>query len=148
MKVVILLFAFLSTSLMASTDCKKLSDDCEYYLCVAKQKHCDGSTYPVKFGNRYCMRYTEKIKNFSRDGKIWVGEVRRCLIKEMNGYNPNLTCSQLKDAAFASHLPCYLETGFCSLSVKDKAAIMETIWPTLENVQVWTSGMSVLKQCL
>lgn len=127
--------------------CDQYENDCEYYLCVSAEKQCDPSEYPVKFGHRFCMRYQERMATFSPAGKLWVEEVRKCLIREMNDFSDELSCSELKIKAFNSHGRCYVESGFCHLSARDKKTVVETIWPTIRNVYVLADGINILRKC-
>jgi hypothetical protein len=148
MKLLLAILILFTTAASAAVDCSRFKDDCQYYLCISEKKHCDQNSYPVKFGHQFCLRYGKKIKSFSVKGKRWVEEVRRCLIQEMNQFDDSMTCSQLQPKAFASHVPCYQRTGFCRLSMTDKTAVLKTIWPTLNNIQVLSGGYQVLNSCL
>ena len=142
----VLLLLLLPFSVLAS-ECSHLPNDCEYYLCIAREKSCNDSSYPVKFGHRFCMRYQERMNTFSLEGWKWVEDVRRCLIRDMNNFEENLSCSELKQRAFQSHVPCYLESGFCSLSVRDKRAVIQAIWPATRNSEIFSAGTEILKRC-
>ncbi|MFP5385265.1 MAG: hypothetical protein ACLGHN_04255 [Bacteriovoracia bacterium] len=93
------------------------------------------------------MRYEERMTSFSHEGWMWVEEVRRCLIEEMNRFEQNLGCSELKRRAFQTHVPCYIQSGFCSLSLKDKRAVIKTIWPSISSTETLSAGNAVLKEC-
>lgn len=141
-----LFLVLLSLSAIAS-ECSQYTNDCEYYLCVSAERNCGPRDYPERFGHRFCLRYSERLDTFSEEGKNWVNSVRSCLIKKMEDLDQNLTCSQLKTQAFRAHVPCYLESGFCQLNLKDKKAVIDTIWPTIRNVYVLAGGMNILKAC-
>jgi hypothetical protein len=137
----------ISFSAFANSDCSQYSDDCEYYSCVAQAKHCSDSSYPISFGKRYCLRYVEDSANLSKYGQEWLQNVRKCLIKDMTTFEDTLSCSQLRGRAFKGHVTCYVESGFCHLSWKDKARVVKTIWPSIRNVYIMASGINVLRAC-
>lgn len=141
-----LVLGLLSLSAIAD-ECSRYTNDCEYYLCISAEKGCDRRDYPVRFGHRFCLRYSKRIESFSEEGKIWVDNVRSCLIKKMEELDQELNCSQLKVQAFKTHVPCYLESGFCQLKLKDKRAVIDTVWPTIRNVYVLAGGINILKSC-
>ena len=147
MKLLLLLILLVLPFSVLAGDCSHLSNDCEYYLCIAREKSCNNSSYPIKFGHRFCMRYEERMNTFGPEGWMWVEQVRRCLIRELDQYGDNLSCSELKKRAVQSHVPCYVESGFCSLSLKDKKAVIQTIWPAIRNIEIFSAGTQVLKEC-
>lgn len=142
-----IVLTLLSFNVFATSDCTQYANDCEYYSCVSDSKHCPDSSYPVSFGKRYCLRYEERMGRFSDAGRIWIEEVRKCLIRDMETFESDLTCSQLRKRAFKGHVPCYVESGFCNLSVKDKARVVKTIWPSIRNVYILASGINVMRAC-
>jgi hypothetical protein len=149
MKFLVLGLFLCSFSAVAADDiCADHVNDCEYYTCVAVSKNCSNRTYPIRFARRYCLRYEARNERFSQMGQEWVSNVRSCLIREMNTYVDELTCGELKNRAFKDHVPCYIESGFCSLSNQDRKQILKTIWPSLKNIKVILSGIETYKSCL
>lgn len=133
--------------LVLASDCSQYANDCEYYSCVSNSKHCSDESYPENFGKRYCLRYEERKENFSEEGKTWIQEVRKCLIQDMSTFENDLSCSQLRKRAFKGHVPCYVESGYCNLSLRDKIQVTRTIWPSIRNVYILASGINILKAC-
>ncbi len=146
MKWLPLLF-LLSLPVIADERCREYADDCEYYSCVSEAKHCGDESYPISFGKRYCLRYESRMDHFTENGKIWINEVKKCLIDEMAKFEEDLTCSQLRKRAFKSHVPCYVKSGFCELSFYDKRMAIKTIWPSIRNVHILASGINTLRAC-
>lgn len=140
-------FALLSFNAFANSDCAQYANDCEYYSCLSASKHCGEESYPENFGKRYCLRYEDRMENFSEAGKKWIVEVRKCLIRDMESFESDLSCGQLRSRAFKGHVPCYIESGYCHLGWRDKAQIVRTIWPSIRNVYILASGMNVLRAC-
>lgn len=146
MNILLLGLIFFSVSSYAG-NCSEYKNDCEFYACITEEKHCAPRNYPLKFGKKYCLRYETRINFFSDQGKTWIEDVRKCLIHEMDIMDENLTCRQLKRKAFKTHVPCYVSSGICSLPLRDKKAILTTIWPSLKNARILANGLQVLKQC-
>lgn len=143
----LVLFLFSYSALAADSICADHLNDCEYYTCVAVSKNCSSRSYPTRFARRYCLRYDARNERFSQRGQEWINNVRSCLIHEMNTYVDDLTCGELKKRAFKDHVPCYIESGFCSLSNRDRKQILKTIWPSLKSFQVVLSGIETYKSC-
>lgn len=127
--------------------CDQFQNDCEYYSCIAEAKHCNRFSYPTNFGKRICLRYQTNLNQFSESGKMWVETVRKCLIHEMSTFEENLSCHGLRSRAFKSHVPCYIQNGYCDLSMKDKDLVMKAILPGLLNLEGIKNGIEVLKYC-
>ena len=54
-------------------------------------------------------------------GRAWVNDVRKCLMKKlMPLYNRGFDCDTIKRTAFATHVDCYLNNGFCKISSTKK----------------------------
>jgi len=149
MKSLIIVFFLVAFSALASDPkrCAYLSTDCEYYTCVAAARHCQGRTYPLQFGRRYCLRFEARKDRFSPLGQSWINDVRSCLIREMDTYPPDLTCADLKTRAFRDHVPCYLESGYCNLSGRDKRQVIKAIWPSFKNIHVILAGFKTNEVC-
>jgi len=144
----ILFFIFcIQASAWAGSTCSEINNDCEYYSCVAETKHCSKSSYLLRFGQRYCLRYNERRSAFSASGIKWIEDVRSCLIRRMSFYESILSCRDLKSQAFMDHIPCYLESGFCDLSKSDRFQVLKTIWPSLGHFKILANGYEVFKTC-
>ncbi|OUR99712.1 hypothetical protein A9Q84_01425 [Halobacteriovorax marinus] len=144
-----ILFIFLfSLSSSAQFNCDELLDDCEFYSCVEEEKHCGKRGYMMAFGKKYCMKFQTEIDRFSENGKVWVSNVRLCLIDKMNNTDETLSCKKFKKAQVKSHLPCYVESGYCSLSGKDKRSINKVILKSLWKPSLIFAGLRVLGSCL
>lgn len=144
---IVLLFVPFLTFASDKSSCRDLVNDCEYYSCIAAAKHCDNNSYPTQYGRKFCLRYGQGLDKFSREGRRWVVNVRKCLMNEMEKFEESLTCGDLKVKAFRSHVNCYVDHGFCELSLRDKQQIMTTIWPGLLSVLAIENGLGVLNSC-
>lgn len=139
--------ALFSLGSNADFQCDDLLDDCEFYSCVEEQKHCGKRGYMMAFGRKYCMKFHDEIERFSENGKQWVHSVRLCLIDKMNNTDETLSCRKFKKAQVKSHLPCYIESGYCSLGRKDKVSINKVIFKSLWRPDLIIAGLRVLNTC-
>ena len=56
--------------------------------------------------------------------------VRECLVQTLDAETgPDSTCEEIEDVGIASHAACYVQAGFCELSITDWFAIVHTIDP-------------------
>ncbi|MBT3585020.1 MAG: hypothetical protein HN509_08940 [Halobacteriovoraceae bacterium] len=115
------IFLLLSASSMAS-DCRPNQDNCNAYLCVEAQKSCGVKGYPIGFGYKYCQKFDRKKKKFSKDGRAWIKRVRLCLQEKIIN-SPGLNCKQYRGASITQHADCYADTGYCSLSKRDRRKV-------------------------
>jgi hypothetical protein len=129
-------------------DCNQLKTSCEYYLCLESQKNCGEDGYLKAFGHSYCYKYKNVLTHkFSKKGQKWLTDVRECLISELANFESNISCSQIKKQAFASHTPCYKKTNFCDLRKRDKLQLIKSLQEDIVNPQILKAGIRVLKSC-
>lgn len=144
----LVLFIFIPALANGSTTCESLKSDCEYYSCMEANKKCGDTGYLKNFGHRYCLRFDDKKHRFSEKGKLWLSRVKSCLIDEIVKLPDTTSCSNLKSAAFAQHVPCYLKTGFCSLSRLDKIRLYKTVLKDIWRYEIFSTGIEVRLSCL
>lgn len=141
---IFLIFTFNTT---AFENCSKMSSDCEFYSCVEKNKLCGKRSYLIGFGHKYCNKFENKEHKFSNEGKLWIEEVKRCLIREVDNLNDNLSCKKFKRSAIAHHVPCYVNSGYCHLKKKDKKNVVKIILTSLWRPSLIKAGLKVLSAC-
>ena len=131
--VAIISFALVSK---AYSDCRNPDGrSCGWYKsCLERYKPCGANGYAIKYADHFCRRYDTNYNKFSTYGKRWVSAVKNCLQKELAPYlSKSISCSKLKQAAFESHVPCYVDptgTGsptYCKLSTWDHVQVLNTI---------------------
>lgn len=129
-------------------NCSELRNTCEYYTCIETQKQCGPSGYLQSFGYKYCHRFQDEIaQNLSPAGRVWLHEVRSCLIDELSKISPQTGCYNLKKLAFRSHIPCYQKTSFCNLKKWDKYHVLKALKSELKSFQVFKAGLKILRSC-
>ncbi|CAI5439265.1 unnamed protein product [Caenorhabditis angaria] len=118
---------------------------CQEYIDVNNQFNCGENGYPLHYGYKNCMAFTnpENRDRFDEAGKAWIDCTAPCLVAAFaNIAQTSTTCSELQTKAFASHVDCYLNCGFCSVCQANKLAFAETFdWADFLNlnsvIQVW-----------
>ncbi len=64
----------------------------------------------------------------SPQAAAWLQRVRQCLVTWLEtNVAYDAACADIERLGTDSHAACYLETGFCELSIADWAAIVHTI---------------------
>lgn len=141
------LFSAQASSRFSVLDCRTSSDNCSFYRCLENEKHCGSRGYPLAFGNRLCVKYREAQDSSSYALQAWYPKVRQCLQVVLTKIADPLSCSQLEKKAFASHLGCYMETGFCKLDFADKLEILRVEgWEALDPKSM-DVALKVLAEC-
>ncbi len=147
MRALIFICLLFSTLVHAQSECQQYLDDCEYYSCIEAQKQCGNRGYPIGFGRKYCLRFDERQARLSPEGQEWMMRVRSCLITGMEESSDELTCRQFKRTAVKLHVPCYVQSGYCQLSKKDKKAVIKMIRWSLWRPSLLSAGIRVLRSC-
>ncbi|RPA79645.1 hypothetical protein BJ508DRAFT_415798 [Ascobolus immersus RN42] len=112
-----------------SSICSAPTGSCNFYsICLEGQYQCGSSGYPLGYGKKYCDKFSANRSNFSSKGKTWVDKTMLCLQKKLVSHaKGGSTCTKIKNAAFASHSTCYVQSGLCDLSVADFKQILSTV---------------------
>lgn len=117
--------------------------------------HCGIKGYLIGYGDKYCNRFTKSLNRFDAAGQQWIGCVRQCLIDFLkpsfdiypNGAFKN-NCSALRDAAFHSHVDCYLNCGFCHICKTNKLALAATYqFSDFYSRIAWKQVKDTMKKC-
>lgn len=110
---------------------------CSFYEdCLETRYHCGPSDYPLGYGKKYCNKFNAAKGRFSNQGQTWMLDTMECLqlalvpeaigsqeVEEQDG-SP---CEVLRRKAFDSHARCYVESGVCTLGLKDWTQIVEVV---------------------
>ena len=146
-------------------------DSCDWYRnCLERKYPCEATSngYAIKYAEHFCKLYDQNFAKFSLSGKNWVNGVRKCLqVSLVPLLRPwvDPTCKEIRERAFASHTPCYLDPGngvpsVCDLDCSDYYQIfwtikgsfvkVDTLWESLKGM--WNIGAkcgrsAIIKKC-
>ena len=110
-----------------ASDCRS----CDYYRCKEKKHKCGKKGYLIGYVGKYCDRFSNiTIPKTSKKAQAWLRKVRECLINEFErSTDLSMTCKEIYKIGTDSHANCYVDNGFCDLSLKDWFDIVHTIDP-------------------
>jgi hypothetical protein len=139
----------LSSTTFAVEECQKYIGSCEYYLCREMNKPCLTKGYFLNFGYKYCMKSIHQLKpKVSLEASEWIVLTSTCLQEQVDQIDDTHTCLQIKKKAIKGHNLCYLESQFCSLTLKDRYQIVKMLIPALKVKGVLFEGIQIFHQCL
>ena len=146
MRIALLAF-ILSFNLYAFEECQHLIEECAYYACVEGIKKCGERKYFIGFGLKYCNSFDFRSAKFSEEGKLWLDDVKSCLIESIDSLDESLSCRKLKKASISSHVNCYVKSGYCNLSFRDKKEVIKTIKGALWRPSILRAGLKINFKC-
>jgi hypothetical protein len=90
---------------------------------------CGQSGYLLGYGARYAHKFYDQTRpRMSQRGKAWLDQVLVCLQHDLRGaIGVSSTCDEVRAIAFDQHPGCYVESGFCTLSIPDLLQVPGTI---------------------
>lgn len=143
----------------------KITDkNCDYYHLLENKVKCGETGYLMKYGNYYCNIYLQDSDSYS--DKKWQKAVRKCLQHSINNFllklfmvppphNKSLSCEELENFAFDSHVDCYVNPdpndesiSFCNVPFFDRLKIVMTAFSEFKNSITWKQVFSVAKKCV
>ena len=124
------------------------SKDCNYYRTVEEDYACGAEGYPLNFGYRLCQKYLESESKITPRLKNWFPKVRFCLQNFIETERGGIRdCDELHHRAIASHIPCYQDTGFCSLPMSDQLLILKITHKDILNMDILSMGLKIQVKC-
>lgn len=114
-----------------------------YENCLERKYQCRGTEddYAMEFATKFCNLYNDNFAKFSVEGQTWIDAVRKCLqVSLVPIIRPWCTksCKEIKETAFASHVPCYVlpnkqdpSISMCNLGNIDRLKVFWTIKSSL-----------------
>jgi hypothetical protein len=104
---------------------------CQYYVCrdAESSNPCGADGYALKYGYKYCSRFTETTRpRLSAAGQRFIDATRDCLMHYIDQQIPDgVSCDDFRQRAYASHVLCYRDSGFCTLPPEDQLEVISTI---------------------
>ncbi|WP_413581300.1 hypothetical protein [Bdellovibrio sp. HCB288] len=128
-------------------ECPTSHTSCEFYRCKAAQQPCGKNGYWENFGIPYCEVFVKDQHKFSPDSQIWLQDVRLCLQVRLQETATGLTCSKIKKAAMHDHVSCYVDTGFCNLTMREQFKIMWYLKGALRDLKTWQEAELLRRAC-
>lgn len=146
--VILLLISIYSCLAFAdSSECKPDANSCEYYLCKEINDPCGVKGYWLAYGYKYCRIFLTQTDSFSNTSKIWMYKARYCLQQALQLETKDRECSEDRKVAMDSHVACYIQSGFCSLSLKDRSEIIWLLRSAFTQPMTYVEGLEVEYQC-
>jgi hypothetical protein len=110
---------------------------CERYKAIESQLRskslgnlgdgCGPSGYLLNFGYYYCSVFVQKNSQYSAQGQRVLRNIRKCLIHSLEAAPTTLTCGNVRSVGIASHVNCYVNSGYCGISSDDRWSIILTL---------------------
>jgi hypothetical protein len=123
MKILPIIFLLFSVAAQAES-CVPSVNSCDFYKCKEQERNCGRKGYLIAFGHKYCRAFLHHQKSFDSKAQDWLQKVRVALQTEILYIPDKLSCQAFEDAAFASHVGVYRDSGFCDLSWSSKFQIL------------------------
>jgi hypothetical protein len=107
--------------------------EAELYECAERWVNhgqgCGASGYLLGYGARYARKfYFQTRPRMSTHGKDWLDHVLVCLQHDLReAIGVGSSCDEVRRTAFDQHPGCYVESGFCTLSIPDLIQVPATI---------------------
>lgn len=100
-----------------------------FYNCVEEIFNCGENGYPLGIGVKYSDKfYFETRPKLSAQGQLWIDKTLICLQQEFRDrITSEASCDEVKELALRHHPDCYVQSGFCALSRRDKLKVGTTI---------------------
>jgi hypothetical protein len=120
---------------------------CQFYACREAEHACGPSGYYTAYAQKYCERFLAVLRpRMSPAGQRFLDAGRDCLMRYVDEQIPVADeCSDVKQRAFASHVACYHDNGFCQLPLSDRWLLVNTVDPA--DVE-FSSAIKTLASCL
>ena len=139
--------AILFASFSSQAYCPSSYSSCDYYVCAEQHDPCGPKGYWMGWGHRFCQKFLDKEDQFSFEAAQWLRENRNCLQARAEEITERSQCSGIRKGAMESHVACYVDTGFCELSLSDKASILWNLRAAMSAPEAWIEGLNLNKAC-
>ncbi|KAF3317891.1 hypothetical protein TWF173_009713 [Orbilia oligospora] len=100
--------------------CTATSASCDFYTCLENKSSCGPTGYALGYALPFCNAITAVSSTLSVNGQSWYSTTKVCLQNALaTEASCETSCTDIFLNAFASHVPCYIDSGFCTLSLAD-----------------------------
>ncbi|KAK6339727.1 hypothetical protein TWF718_009121 [Orbilia javanica] len=108
--------------------CTATSSSCDFYTCLESKSGCGPTGYELGYALPFCNAITAVSSNLSVNGQAWYSATKLCLQNALSvEASCETSCTNIYLNAFASHVPCYLDSGFCELSGADLKVFFQVV---------------------
>ncbi|KAK6498926.1 hypothetical protein TWF481_011497 [Arthrobotrys musiformis] len=100
--------------------CTPTSASCTFYTCLESKSGCGPSGYELGYALPFCNAISAVSSSLSANGQAWYSATKLCLQNALvTEASCKTSCTDIYLNAFASHVPCYVNNGFCELNGAD-----------------------------
>jgi len=120
---------------------------CQYYACREAAGGCGPKGYYLGYAQKYCERFLQVLRpRMSPAGQRFLDAGRDCLMRFVEAeLPPTDSCDDVKQRAFASHVACYHDNGFCELPLRDRWLLVNAVDPAdIDWLAALRTGLSCL----
>ncbi len=106
--------------------CSTSTSSCGFYQCAEEVFQCGLTGYLLSVGAPLCN--PEAYTNTESEQMIqFTQNVRKCLQEQIIQLAPTVrNCADLKAKALHSHIPCFVEYGFCDLTMAERRGVFKS----------------------
>lgn len=133
---------------LAQINCAASDQSCDFYQCMEEQHPCGTKGYWLRFGAPYCKVFLRDQAQFSWRSQAWLQSVRLCLQERIGEVSARQTCSGIYSEAMHSHVGCYVDTGFCQLSTREKFRVYWYLKGALRDARTWQEAKLLNEACI
>ena len=150
-KALSILFIYFYTSTGFSSVCAEAVGSCDFYQCLESVNPCGDQGYAVHFGYKFCTKSENQLLSKMPDdqGRRWVLDTMKCLQQALSDQlDPSeISCQKIKKTGYATHLECYIQSGYCELPGQDKKEIIKLLKFQLLKPKNIIQGIHLLQAC-
>lgn len=146
---IFLICFYVSTGISAV--CSQAVGSCDFYQCLESISPCGDHGYAIHFGYKFCTKSENQLmQNMPDDqGRRWVLDTMKCLQQALSDQldESEISCQKIKKTGYATHLGCYIQSGYCDLPKQDRSEIIKLLKFQLLKPQNIIQGIHLLQAC-
>ncbi|XGC81721.1 hypothetical protein ACES2L_04395 [Bdellovibrio bacteriovorus] len=114
---------------------------------MEEKQPCGDKGYWLKFGDHYCKKFLDDEAKFPAKTQVWLKDVRECLQTRAEELSRQVSCERMQDEALDSHVGCYIDTGFCELSMQERVKVYWYLKKTMLHSYAWKEAAAIHNLC-
>lgn len=123
------------------------SQSCQYYQTLENSLQCGPDSYLIKSGYPLCEHYKRISPWMTDEIQKWFPKIRYCLQAALEERENEITCANLDQTALETHVDCYVQTGYCDLSLASKTQLSLVTLPRMTDSLWRKTAREILKAC-